>query len=232
MKKDKNILYCVAFLIMAAILVFATKCSAKTIKVAIIDSGITDTSGIKLCAPPVNFTAKESLDAEYHGHGDNITHIITDGLEKQNYCVYILKAFSEENTNNLVSSTFAMGYAIDKNVDIINVSSGGKSNWIIEEAVVKLALNRGIKIVAAAGNENQNLDKVCDYFPACIPGVFAIGNLQQNGEREKHSNYGNYIKIWKKGTLITAGGVTMTGTSQATALATRDILIKMLKENK
>jgi hypothetical protein len=51
-----------------------------------------------------------------------------------------------------------------------------------------------------------------------------VGNLNA-----KSSNYGPRVRFWEDGNNITAGGYTMSGTSQATALFTGNMVKKVLE---
>jgi hypothetical protein len=94
-----------------------------------------------------------------------------------------------------------------------------------EREVVKEALDAGITVVTAAGNEHSDLDSKCDFFPACIDSrVVSVGCSDC-----VQSNTGKVIKIWEHGKAITAGGYTMTGTSQATAVFTGK-LVKIMHD--
>lgn len=209
------------------ILLFPSLLFAKTIKVAIIDSGLDNLQGVKLCKSGLIDLTNSSMKSEYFKHGNNITHIIVDNLETEDYCVYHIKAFSDVTKS--IADTQAFAIAILLGVDIINYSAGGAGGDIYEEAVVALAVAKGIKVFVAAGNDGHNLDKNCNYFPACykIAKLNVVGNL-----RNKTSNYGKIVNIVKDGNNVKSGGVTLTGSSQSTALATREELIKQLKGNK
>lgn len=209
-------------------LIFPSLVFAKTIKIAVIDSGLDEvqTIGLKLCKDGMQDFTATSMTSEIGGHGNNVSHIIGDGLLLEDYCMYHFKAFSD-NKHAKIGVNSAIAMAINMKVDIINYSAGGITSFIWEEAIIELALKRGIIFVAAAGNNSENLDKNCDYFPGCYVGVKMVGNL-----KNKLSNYGKVIKIWRNGNCINAGNVTMSGTSQATAIYSRELLLKLIKEQK
>lgn len=210
------------------ILLFPTLLFARTVKVAIIDSGLDNLKGVKFCPGGLIDLTYTNNKSEWGKHGDNVTHIITDGLETKDYCVYHIKVITDQPG---VKAKFTQGIAaaIEKNVDIINYSAGGAEPEIWEESIVNLAITKGIKFITAAGNEHHDLDVKCNFFPACykVPGMVIVGNLHSS------SNYGKKtITTYRKGVDIKAGGATLTGTSQATAMVTHEMLIQLIRENK
>jgi subtilisin family serine protease len=138
------------------------------VKIAVIDSGLSNLDGVKLCCPVKDLT-KTGTQSDFEHHGDNVTHIISDSLK--NYCVYHIKAWGDLKSVNLADAIFE---AIRANVDIINISGGGAGINKLEKAAIDQALSRHIIVIAAAGNDGKSLDKDCYYYPACYPGVTAV----------------------------------------------------------
>lgn len=58
--------------------------------------------------------------------------------------------------------------------------------------------------------------------------IVVVGNKDSFGTRIKSSNYGKLVNRWEIGENQEAYGITLTGTSQATAVATG----KLIGENK
>lgn len=187
-----------------------------------------------------NFSIEQEYTAEYgtkdkipldtHGHGTNIVGII-DGYAKKftnSYCIVVIKYYSEKQTGlqNLNASTKAIQYATNIGAKFINYSGGGPESNPEEQRAVKTFLNKGGTFVAAAGNERSDLDLPENaYYPAMDDKrVIVVGNTNFYGVRSPTSNYGKIVTRWEIGESITAYGLTMTGTSQATAVATGRIL--------
>jgi hypothetical protein len=215
-------------LLLLILLLFPSILFARTIKVAILDTGLDQMQGVKLCKDGLkDFSNSDNTRSERGGHGNNIHHIIVDGLEKEDFCVYHYKVINDK-TAYMLSALVA---AIVNKVDIINYSAGGHGDDIWEKALISLALHSGIIVNVAAGNEDTNLDKNCNFFPACyfkLPNFNVVGNL-----RGHRTNYGGKVVTrWIDGNKINAGGQVMSGSSQSTALLSREILIKLLQEQK
>lgn len=190
----------------------------KQVRIAVIDSGLTMTKGVKLCKPTKDLTGTGTQSESKH-HGDNVTHIISDNLK--NYCVYHIKAWSDTKQGSMSDAIYE---AIRADVDIINISGGGPGQNKLERAAIRQAISRRILVVAAAGNDGKSLDKKCEYFPACYPEVIAVGNAHSS------SNFGGKIEFVMDGVDVKAGGVTNTGTSQAAAMLTHELAESLEKK--
>ena len=186
------------------------------------------------------YDVKVPLPLDVHGHGTNVVGIIESYLNKTNvnYCIVIIKYYSEQQTGeqNLVASTRAFNYAANIKVDYVNYSGGGPEANMFERASINKILKYGGHFIAAAGNEGQDLDNPLNaYYPASYDKrIIVVGNLCSDGVQYKKkdgtelkrcgsSNYGESVTRWEPGENITAYGITMTGTSQATAAATGKI---------
>lgn len=174
------------------------------------------------------YGTKDKIPLDIHGHGTNIVGVISDNTKITSYCFVIVKYYSDMQSSqqNLAASTKAIQYANSIGADFINYSGGGPVLDEQEQRAVKTFLSRGGKFVAAAGNEKEDLDSPENgYYPAMDDiRVISVGNNNFYGVRSYTSNYGKRITRWEKGENVTGYGITMTGTSQATAVATGKIL--------
>ncbi|CAM6003938.1 unnamed protein product [Sphagnum balticum] len=203
---------------------------AKTLTIAVIDSGV-DFSLPSLCkfGHKSFATALPNPLADEVGHGTHVAGIIGANAGPGNYCIVSIKYYDAKATgkSNLANMVKAIQYAINIKVDFINISGGGPDSNEDERIAIMRALKKKIRVVVAAGNEGDDLDKKCNYFPACYDNrIVTVGNLQDvELSRSPSSDYGNYVKRWEVGTNVLStlpGGRTgtMTGTSQAAAVAT------------
>ena len=207
---------------------------SKPIRIAVIDTGYSNTifnKDVNLCpdghADMVHgklFLKTPPSDSSLAKHGTNVAFLIDNQLGqeyKNEYCIVIIRYFEDNKyVDHSEKSNKAIEYAILLGVDFINYSGGGMHEIKTETRLVKKALNKGIVFVAAAGNEGQDLDKF-KYYPAMSdPRVVVVGNIDKKGKRVSSSNYGKVIDMWEMGYRVSAGGVTLTGTSQSTAIAT------------
>ena len=81
-------------------------------------------------------------------------------------------------------------YAIDQNVDIINMSIGGGSRNTLQEAV-EAAATAGIVVVASAGNNGES----GVLYPGGYDSVISVGAVNYNNELTDYSNYGSELDL-------------------------------------
>lgn len=215
---------------------------AEMLKVAVIDTGV-DRNDKHLCkSEHKSFSSLETDPLQdNNGHGTHIAGLIEQYAKDKKYCIVAIKfhsprASGKENTDNMIK---AIHYAVAIHADFINISGGGGNSEREESRVIFMALNLGIKVVVAAGNERHDLSKDCNYFPACYDKrLIVVGNLKKHSDqtidRAPSSNYGTQVNRWEIGTDVVSnlpGGKQgkMTGTSQATAIATGKLIFAASK---
>ncbi len=89
-------------------------------------------------------------------------------------------------------------YAIVAGADVINLSWGGSQNVPSVKAVIDEALNQGIIIVAAAGNDGNNTLS----YPASYDGVVSVGATAQNDIIASFSQRNDKIDVMAPGENI------------------------------
>lgn len=92
----------------------------------------------------------------------------------------------------------AISYSITNGIDIINMSFGGSGESIIFSNTVKKAIDAGIVLVAAAGNNNSN--KL--YYPAAYNGVISVTATDSQNKRAEFTNYGDWVDVAAPGVFI------------------------------
>lgn len=82
-------------------------------------------------------------------------------------------------------------YAIEQNADVINMSLGGYGESPLVKEAVQKAIDKGITVVAAAGNEST--DEY--FFPASFEGVISVGSTNDRNKLSSYSNYGPSVDL-------------------------------------
>jgi thermitase len=182
-----------------------------------------------------DFATNKSDLTDHSGHGTHIAGIIAGGARKVDRAparqirLMILKYYDPyaRGRGTLQASVQALRYAVRMNAQVINFSGGGSSFSRDEYNVIREAEEKGILLMAAAGNDGADIDKA-GFFPASygLSNIVSVTAVSANGRLLPTSNYGkNSIDIAVLGHNIYStlpGGRfgRKTGTSQATAIAT------------
>lgn len=168
----------------------------------------------------------EMQPIDSHGHGTHVAGIIKS--VHPDVKILALKYYNPQASgqDNLNSTIEALRYAVEHNVDIINYSGGGPEPSLEELRILKLAEKKGILVVAAAGNEESNIDhKSNAYYPASygLSNIITVTAHDQSLQTLASSNYGKKSVDLSapghriKSSLPNSRAGFLTGTSQATA---------------
>jgi len=209
----------------------------KTLRIAVIDTGL-DLNDPRLSnhlcrTGHKDFTGEGLVDL--NGHGTHIAGLIEKYAGEGNYCLVIYKYFAtgDKAKYNARHEVDAIAEAVKNHVDVVNISSGGPE--FVKREYDLIRFHPRTTFVLAAGNEGHDLDRDCNYYPACylLGNEKIVGNVTETGAMVTSSNYGNVLSAVEVGdnVLSTApnGGMThSTGTSQATAIRTGKLIKEML----
>lgn len=108
----------------------------------------------------------------------------------------------KEQLNKELSDFVARGiiYAIENKVDVISLSIGwpDSKDTAFFKAAIKKAIDQGIIVVAAAGNDSTK----ALLRPCSLEGVICVGSSGPDGAISHFSNYGSGVDIVAPGTNI------------------------------
>lgn len=145
-----------------------------------------------------------------HGHGTHVAGIV--GAARNNAQgiagvapdtrLMILRIFGRPDVPNDADGkesdiALAVLYAADNGADVINMSLGGDLDVPALREAVRYAINRGIVVIAAAGNTGGKV-----LYPARYPEVIAIASIDSNDKRVASSGYGPEISLSAPGAGI------------------------------
>ncbi len=186
------------------------------VTVAVVDTGIacfdkgpfmkgTDLAGTR-CEGGFNFVDKGSPGYDDQGHGTHVAGTIAQttnngkGTAGLAYCstlmpVKVLNKFGWGTTANVAEG---IRFAADHGAQVINLSLGGPIKSDILEAAVKHAHDKGVVIVAAAGNSGRAVG-----YPAAYPDVIAVSATDSNDNIASFSSRGPEVAIGAPGVSVT-----------------------------
>ncbi len=142
-----------------------------------------------------------------HGHGTHTAGTIAArgdngegvaGVSWQSK-IMALKFLGADGSGSLSDAIQALHYAADNGARIANNSWGCVCNSLFLEDALTYAYNKGVVIVAAAGNNNQDAST---FYPAASTKAIAVGALDEDGNRASFSNWGTKIDVMAPGTNI------------------------------
>lgn len=158
------------------------------------------------------------------GHGTSIAGIIAaKDNEKgimginQNVEIYSARVLDDYNMAPISRVVEGIYWAIENNVNIISLSFGTSTDSAVLKKAIEDATNKGILIIAAAGNCGQN--KKVEY-PAAYEEVMAVGAVDANGNVSEYCSIGEELDILAPGDNIKSTGsfegvMVSSGTSMA-----------------
>lgn len=153
--------------------------------VALIDTGIGESSNV---VERVSVLGEDVADD--NGHGSEMLSAMVE--QNPDVKVLSIKAMNENGVGSISSVYSAMEYAIQSDVDYINLSlytPKTQGSRILED-IIGVAIDRGITVVGAAGNSSNSAEY---YVPGCIEGAMIVGSANSDGARREDSNYGSTV---------------------------------------
>jgi thermitase len=115
-----------------------------------------------------------------------------------NVTIVPVKVLDAEGSGSYSSVANGIIYASDENVNVISLSLGGPSTSPTLESAVRYAKDKGILVVAAMGNDGDDVPQ----YPAAIPGVMGVGATNSKDEIAYFSSRGQHISVSAPGDLI------------------------------
>lgn len=225
-----------------------------TIKIAIIDTGISSTHPDlqNKIVYSWNFMTNTSDANDEVGHGTCVAGIATAQTNNQigisgvapQCSILNLKACDSLGYFTTSSLIGALASAIENKASVINMSLGGYANGeedLLFKEKVEEVIQKNIPVIAAAGNSSANITQN-PFVPASYPNVIAVGAVNSSNQFDsRYSNYGSRIDLVGPGTKVYTtfrsaslgdGYTYMTGTSAAVPFVAGVVaLIKSVSPN-
>ena len=178
-----------------------------SVKVAVIDSGI-DSLHEDLAGKVKN--VKNCTDSrtsdDLFGHGTHVAGIISAntnnkiGVAGVGYDISLMnaKALSDNGSGYYSWIADCIIWSADQGASVINMSLGGTDYSQMLEDAINYARDKGVVIVAAAGNSNSN----GFFYPAAYSQVLSVAATDDNDGKASFSNFGNWVDVAAPGVSI------------------------------
>lgn len=183
-----------------------------SVVVAVIDTGV-DMSHPDLAA---NLDTRNALNMvevgrtvdDDFGHGTHVAGIIAavgnNGLGSIGLAwkskIMPIRVLGVDGTGTTYDTAAAIEHAVARGASVINMSLGSPDRSKIEEQAVSRAIEAGVVVVAAAGNEAGSGNYL--EYPACYPGVLSVGAIDPELKRASFSNFNSQVSLVAPGVDI------------------------------
>lgn len=183
------------------------------VKVCVVDSGIAGGHpDFRMERMEGSDRAEDGLrwDRDRGGHGTHITGIISAASNNSlgvqgvgEFNLYIARALDDSNGGSESFMWRAVEKCIDAGADVINLSLGGLSMTDNAAEVYLRAADKGIILIAAAGNSGDDTT----FYPAHYSKVIAVGAVDETGERIKSSVNTSQLELQAPGFSVLSTGI-------------------------
>jgi thermitase len=176
------------------------------IKVAVLDTGVaTDNEDIAAnVVLHANFSTAATGEDNY-GHGTHVAGIIaaikdTEGVSGVCPDCSILdgKVLNDDGSGSTSAIANGINWAVANGAKVINMSLGQRVSSRALEAAVNNAWNKGVVIVAAAGNAGTQ----APIYPGAYPNVIAVAATDNNDAKASFSTYGKWVDVAAPGVNV------------------------------
>lgn len=193
--------------------------------IAILDSGVDfsqpDLQGAFVAGRDIVNADADPRDD--YGHGTQVAGVAAarsdNGIGVASYCwrcsIMPVKVLGASGTGSVSNVAAGIVWAADHGARVINLSLGSSSaNSTLAEAA-QYAHDRGVVLVAAAGNSSSSAAT----YPAALPTVIGVAGSNSADQLDPTSNYGPWVDVAAPGCNFTTGLSSWYGTFCGTSSA-------------
>lgn len=179
--------------------------NAPSVTVAVIDSGVCldhpDLAGHIL--PGYDYIDDDENAMDVYGHGCSVAGIIAANVNNAtgiagvapNAQILPLRVLDDRGIGTYSDVAAAIVEATDRGAQVINLSLGGVNPSPVMENAVQYAVDHGVTVIAAAGNNGA--PQV--FYPAAYEPVIAVGSVDRDLRISSFSNYGDDLDVMAPG---------------------------------
>lgn len=200
--------------------------------VAVLDTGVDarhpDLAGV--VAPGRDLVDESGTGGtDPHGHGTHVAGVIaaqaTNGVGGAGLArgarILPIRVLDAQGRGYDAEVAEGVVWAVDHGATVVNLSLGGPSPSSLLTTAVRYALDRGVVVVAAAGNAGDQGNPVL--YPAATAGVLAVGAVDRADGHPSWSSSGTHLDVAAPGvgvlSTVPGGYATWSGTSMAAPFA-------------
>jgi hypothetical protein len=152
-----------------------------------------------------NFTTSSTVD-DLYGHGTHCAGIAAATTNNSigvagvgfNTSLMNVKVLGDNGSGQYSWIANGITWAADNGAKVISLSLGGSSGSYTLQNAVNYAWNKGVVVVAAAGNNGNTASVYPAYYSNCI----AVAATDQNDAKASFSTYGSWVDVAAPGVSI------------------------------
>lgn len=179
----------------------------KGVKIAVVDSGIAGNHPDlrRKIAAQRDFLDNDRRAEDPVGHG---THVAGVAAAQTNNgkgvaggcpsCKLLIAKAGDQFRLSTANIARGINWSVNRGAKVINLSLGGPQNSRVLKNAVDRAANRGVVVVAAAGNE----DSSAKIYPAAYKSVLAVTATNRSDKRARFSSFGSWVDVAAPGVDI------------------------------
>ncbi len=133
---------------------------------------------------------------DLYGHGTFVAGLVK--LVAPDARLVPLRAFQSDGYGSTYAISKAIYWAVEHDIDIVNLSFGLYSSYPTLEKAVEDAVRAGVVVVAAAGNDGVPVAS----YPAAYDGVIAVGAIDTLELLADFSNFGDFLDVCAPGVNV------------------------------
>lgn len=188
-----------------------TRGAGKGVTVAVIDTGVAwrdnaqknfvmvpDLKGTQF-VEGYDFVDDDKDPFDEHGHGTHVAGTIAQtthngygvaGIAYESR-IMPLRVLNRNGSGSVADISDAIRFAADNDAKVINMSLGGPLPSLTMRSAIQYAHDKGVVIVAAAGNSGRKMRS----WPAAYDHVISVSATQFDGKTTFYSQWGSFVDI-------------------------------------
>ena len=209
--------------------------SSDSALVAVLDSGLSPQyAGSPFVSGVYDAFSNSTETSDTVGHGTQMSLIASGSVsplgaaanQGQGNAIVAVRAFDDNGFTSNYTLMRSVDYAIGAKAQVISMSWGSEQSNPMLETVVQYATDKGLILVAAAGNSPTGKP----VYPAAYKNVIGVGALGPNGTVWEQSNYGDFVSVYAPGVAhMPVGHNGSPGVYAGTSISTAYIASKVVQ---